>query len=143
MLKNNVIINPNCRILFLSATCAGKKHDKRLADEAGYTFPVGSYIYQDTGFQGFGNAAWVILQPKKKPRGKNLSATDKVLNHRLASARVRVEHAIGEVKRYRIVKERIRNWREGSRNQVMETCCGLHNFRLRFRLWHYYTTCSL
>ena len=142
MLKNNVIINPACRILFLSATCAGKKHDKRVADEAGYTFPEGSYVYQDTGFQGFGEATLVIQQPKKKPRGKELSPEDKVRNRRLASARVRVEHAIGGVKRYRIVKVRIRNWKPGFRDQVMETCCGLHNFRLRFRPW-YYSTCSL
>ena len=142
MLKNNVIINTACRIVFLSTTCEGKKHDKRLADEAGYTFPQGSCVYQDTGFQGFGDATLVILQPKKKPRGKQLSAEDKVHNRHLASARVRVEHAIGGAKRYRIVKERIRNWKQGLRDQVMETCCGLHNFRLRFRPWNY-TTCSL
>jgi len=41
------------------------------------------------------------------------------------------------VKRYRIVKDQIRNWKEGFRDQVMETCCALHNFRLNFRPWHY------
>jgi hypothetical protein len=34
---------------------------------------------------------------------------DKARNRHLASAPVCIEHAIGGVKRYRIVKERIRN----------------------------------
>jgi hypothetical protein len=141
-IKNNVIINAECRIIFLSRTCEGKKHDKRIADEANYHFPVGSYVYQDTGFQGFGDATLVIIQPQKKPRGQELPDTAKAQNHRFSSARIRVEHAIGGAKRYRIVKEQIRNWKSGFRDQVMETCCGLHNFRLRFRPWNY-TTCSL
>jgi hypothetical protein len=55
----------------------------------------------------------------------------------VSSLRVRMEHAIGGVKRYRIVKDKIRNWKEGFRDSVMEICCGLHNFRLNFRSWHY------
>jgi hypothetical protein len=48
-----------------------------------------------------------------------------------------VEHAIGGVKRYRIVKDKIRLLKDGIRDAVMETCCGLHNFRLQYRPWHY------
>ena len=51
--------------------------------------------------------------------------------------RVRMEHAIGGVKRYRIVKDKIRNWKAGFKDAVFETCCGLHNFRLNFRPWTY------
>ena len=47
--------------------------------------------------------------------------------------RVRVEHAIDGVKRYRIVKDTLRNWKADFRDLVCETCCGLHNFRLDFR----------
>jgi hypothetical protein len=35
------------------------------------------------------------------------------------------------------VKDKLRNWKAGFRDLVMETCCGLHNFRLNFRPWHY------
>jgi hypothetical protein len=41
-----------------------------------------------------------------------------------------VLNLIGRVKRYRMVKEKIRLLKDGIRNTVMETCCGLHNFRL-------------
>lgn len=136
-LKNLVVINLQARILALSPTCEGKKHDKKLADEAADTWPDGSVLFQDTGFQGFGPAGVIIIQPQKKPRGQELSAVDKANNQAISALRIRVEHAIGGVKRYRIVKDTIRNWKQGFRDQVMATCCALHNFRLQFRPWHY------
>ena len=135
--KNNVIIDDICKILFLTPTCEGKKHDKRIADEAGYTFPEGSTVYQDTGFQGFCPEGVLIVQPKKKPKGGELTSDEKAENGRISSIRIRVEHAISGVKRCRIVKDKLRNWKAGFRDLVMETCCGLHNFRLCFRPWHY------
>jgi hypothetical protein len=131
------MINTACKILFLTATVEGKRHDKKLADESNYTLPAGSHLAQDTGFQGFGLTEVTILQPKKKPRGGELSDLDKHINEWHSSLRIRVEHAIGGVKRYRIVKDKIRNWKDGFRDSVMEICCGLHNFRLNFRPWHY------
>ena len=65
----------------------------------------------------------------------------------IAGIRVRIEHAIGSVKRYRIVKDKSRNWKPGFRDLVVDICCGLHNFRLNFRPWHYkpitYLNCLL
>ena len=52
-IKNNVLINMLCKILFLTDTVEGKRHDKKLADESGYQLPPGSKLGQDTGFQGF------------------------------------------------------------------------------------------
>jgi len=136
-IKNIVIINEQCKIILLTLTCEGKKHDKKVSDEAGFSLPSGSCLYQDTGFQGFALEGVTIVQPKKKPRGKELTQGEKDSNHQISSIRVRVEHAIGGVKRYRIVKDKIRNWKDDFRDQVMETYCGLHNFRLEFRPWHY------
>ncbi len=123
----------------MTDTVFGKKHDKRLADEAGYTVPEGSLLYQDTGFQGFSIEGVTIIQPKKKPKGGELTSEEKENNRLISSIRIRIEHAIGGVKRFRIVKDKIRNWKAGFRDAVMETCCGLHNLRLNFRPWHYQT----
>jgi hypothetical protein len=138
-LKNIVLITALCKIIFLTRTCEGKKHDKKATDEAAYELPEGSNLYQDTGFQGFSLAGVVIIQPKKKPHGQELTAEDKESNRLISKVRIRVEHAIGGVKRYRIVKDKLRNWKHDFRDKVMETCCGLHNFRLNFRPWHYDT----
>jgi hypothetical protein len=136
-IKNVVIINEQCKIVLLTLTCEGKKHDKKVSDEAGFELPSGSCLYQDTGFQGFALEDVLIVQPKKKPKGKELTQEDIDCNRQISSVRVRVEHAIGGVKRYRIVKDKIRNWKDDFRDQVMATCCGLHNFRLDFRPWNY------
>lgn len=136
-LKNITLNDAECKIRFLSVTVEGKKHDKKVADEQAYQLPAGSRLLQDTGFQGFDVPEVRIVQPKKKPRGQPLSDLDKHCNQWIGSLRVRAEHAIGGVKRYRIVKDWIRNWKPGFRDSVLALCCGLHNFRLNFRPWHY------
>jgi hypothetical protein len=131
------VIDDTCQICFLSATYEGKANDKILAELEGYRLPPGSYLDQDRGFQGFVLADVTMIQPKKKPRGGELTPPEKATNRRISSIRIRIEHAIGGVKRYRIVKDKIRLLKDGIRDTVMETCCGLHNFRLQYRPWHY------
>jgi hypothetical protein len=89
------------------------------------------------GVQGFVLAGVTIVQPKKKPRGGELTPPEKATNRRLSSLRIRIEHAIGGVKRDRRVKDNIRLLKDGLRETMMETCCGLHNYRLQYRPWHY------
>lgn len=136
-IKNNVLVNPQAKILLLTPTCEGTRHDKKIADETGLILPRGSSLCQDIGFQGFVLPGVTILQPVKKPRGKELTPEQKESNRQISSLRIRVEHAIGGVKRYRIVKDQVRARKDNFRDRVMETCCGLHNFRLNFRPWHY------
>jgi hypothetical protein len=131
------VIDESCHICFLSDTYEGKLHDKSLADLTGYTLPPGSYLYQDMGFQGFVLAGVTMVQPKKKPRGGELTPLEKAINRRISAMRIRIEHAIGGVKRYRMVKDKIRLLKDGIRDTIMETCCGLHNFRIQYRPWHY------
>jgi DDE superfamily endonuclease len=130
-----LIVDEVGRVWCLSITDEGRCHDKRLADSEPYDLPAGSSLYQDMGFQGFAIDDIIIIQPKKKPRGGELTAEEKEENRRINSIRVLIEHVISSVKRYRIVKEKLRLWREHVQDMVMETCCGLHNFRLRFRPW--------
>ena len=75
-----------------------------------------------------------ILVPMKKPRGK-LTLEQQRANQALHHRRLRIEHVNSSVKRCRIVKDRIRLWKEGVRDVVMEICCALHNFRVRLTPW--------
>jgi hypothetical protein len=135
--KNLLVIDETCPIGFLSATYEGTVHDKTLAELEGYTLPHGSCLYQDRGFQGFILNGITIVQPKKKPRRGELPPPEKAYNRAIASIRIRIEHTIGSVKRYRMVKDKIRLLKDGIRDTIMETCCGLHNFRLQYRPWTY------
>jgi hypothetical protein len=133
--KNNLITERRRggKVKFLSQTVEGKRHDKKLADDEAYEFPEGSKLWQDTGFQGYEPEHVTIFQPKKKPRGKELTPEEKEHNQKLASERVIVEHHIGGVKRSRIVHDTFRNRKDKYVDLVMETACGLHNFRVSQR----------
>jgi hypothetical protein len=47
-------------------------------------------------------------------------------NHELHHRRLRIEHVNSSVKHCRIVKDRLRLWKEGVCDLVMELCCALH-----------------
>jgi DDE superfamily endonuclease len=76
-----------------------------------------------------------ILMPTKKPRGAELPLEQQRTNQALHHRRLRIEHVNSSVKRCRIVKDRIRLWKEGVRDLVMELCYTLHNFRMRLHSW--------
>jgi DDE superfamily endonuclease len=135
-LKNLLVINETCHVCFLSHTYEGKAADQSMAELVGDTLPPGSCLSQEKGFQGFFLPGITIVQPKKTPRGGELTPPAKATNRRIASIRIRIEHAIGGVKRYRMVKDNIRLLTDGIRDSMMETCCGLHHFRLQYRPWH-------
>jgi hypothetical protein len=56
---------------------------------------------------------------------------NQVLNRR----RLRIEHVNSSVRRCRIVKDRLRLWKKGIRDRVLELCCALHNFWVRLTPW--------
>jgi hypothetical protein len=131
-----IVISDKCtrKIKTLSPTCPGQKHDKKLADEHGVTFPPGSKLWKDTGFQGYEPEHVQTFQPKKKPKGGELTAPERADNALISSQRIGVEHSIGGAKVYHIVRDVFRNIRAGFDDLVMETACGLHNLRLDYPL---------
>jgi hypothetical protein len=60
---------------------------------------------------------------------------EQLANQELHHRRLRIEHVNSSVKRCRIVKDRLRLWKTGIRDLVMELCCALHNFRVRLSPW--------
>jgi DDE superfamily endonuclease len=133
--KNVVLVDKQLIIAFLSQTHPGTVHDKRIADATPYPLPHGSHLLQDLGFLAFTLEGVIIEMPIKKPRGGELTPEQKQTNRALAQRRVAIEHVNSSVKRCRILKDVCRLLRSGTRDQVMEICCALHNFRLRLDPW--------
>jgi hypothetical protein len=73
--------------------------------------------------------------PTQKPRGGELTLAQHLANQVLHQRRLRIEHVTSSVKRCRMVKDRIRLWKAGVRDLVMELCCALHNVRVRLHPW--------
>jgi hypothetical protein len=131
--KNNVITDKRSKkIKGLSPTVFGKKHDKKLADQEQYRFPPGSRLWKDTGYQGYEPEGVITYQPKKKPKGGQLTQAEKTQNQIISSERIGVEHSIGAVKVFHIVRDIYRNHKQDFEDLIMETACGLHNLRLDF-----------
>jgi len=67
--KNLLLVNENTRrVVYLSATVDGKKHDKKLADESQISYPKNASLTQDTGFQGYQPPEVLVQQPKKSKK---------------------------------------------------------------------------
>ena len=83
--KNLLIINDGCKVVLLTASFEGRIHDKRIADSTEYDLlPRGRVLYQDTGFQGFCLPGLSIIQPTKKPRGRELTASEQAANRAIS-----------------------------------------------------------
>lgn len=125
-MKNNLLCTPNLRILWLSKTYEGSVHDKKIMDEKPLKLKAGflSHYPQDV----------IIHMPVKKPKGRQLTDQQKEKNRKISSFRVLVEHAIGGVKKYRIIKDRFRCRKFAFDDQVMLIACGLHNLRISLRM---------
>ena len=120
----------------LAQTCPCLQvHAFLFASRYTYPLPAGSQLLQDLGFLAFRLPEVEILMPTKKPRGQELTLDQQAANQALHCRRLRIEHVNSSVKRCRIVKDRIRLWKEGVRDLVMELCCALHNFRVRLTPW--------
>ena len=132
--KNLVVVNIHSRkVAYLSPTQAGKKHDKKQADEAVIVYPRYATLGKDTGFQGYEPPNVLSWQPKKKPQGRDLEIQDVFRNGVFSAARIVVEHTLAGVKRCHIVKTVFRNTKPGFSDAVMELACALHNLRVHFR----------
>jgi hypothetical protein len=140
-LKNAVIVTATCFIVFVGATLSGAIHDKKLAEQQ-YLSVLNNAkatltLWQDTGYQGFAPQGVTIIQPQKKPKGKELTAAQKERNRQIAAVRIRVEHAIGSTKRYRIVKDECRLRKNQYPHKVFALCAALHNFRVEAKPFIY------
>ena len=73
------------------------------------------------------------LPAEKKPRKAELTDAEKQENQRISRVRVRIEHAIAGIKRARIVKDVLRNTKEGFSDLAIVLTSGLHNLRVEQR----------
>jgi hypothetical protein len=132
---NRLVLNETWQVGFLSHTDAGNGSEKRLAELAGYAVPPGSSLDPARGFPGCCLQDVTRVHPKNTPRGGERTPPERAPKRRIASIRIRLEHAIGGVKRDRIVKDNIRLLTDGIRDAVMEPGCGWQTLRLQYRPW--------
>lgn len=130
--KHLAAVDERKRVLVLTKAREGKLHDKRLHDEdeiAG-AIPDEIPIEVDLGFLGLHKEYDNIHLPHRKPKGAELSTTEKEENRALSQSRVVCENAFAGVKRYNAVSAIYRNRKVGFDDHLMLTAAGLWNFYL-------------
>lgn len=133
--KNVVICNKDKSILYLSPTKNGRKHDFNITKKAGIPqkIPPNKFIYLDTGFQGIKDLVDNpdnIFMTKKKPKNGELTQNEKETNAIISSIRIKVEHAIGGIKRFNCLSHIFRN-KKGQDDNFIYIASGLWNYHLR------------
>ena len=132
MKKSIIAVNEKKRILVVTVTKSGRRHDKRLADKDCLFehIPKEVSVWVDTGFQGILKQHANTLIPKKATRGKLLTCAEKEENRVISSFRVIVENAIAGIKRFKAYADIWRNKIAGLDDQVMRISCGLWNLHI-------------
>lgn len=87
----------------------------------------------DLGFQGFKDLykCLDLKIPNKKPKGGNLTDEQKAENKEIAKERIRVEHSLSGLKRFRILSDRLRIHDIKLYHEIIGLCAGLWNHSLK------------
>jgi hypothetical protein len=128
-MKTQVIVDKSSRKVICTSFCAGKRHDFRIFKESETQINGDITVQTDTAYVGIGKIHANSLLPKKKSKKNPLTKEDKTRNRHISSERVSNEHAVGFIKRFRILSERYRNRRKrfGLRFNLIAGIC---NFEL-------------
>jgi hypothetical protein len=131
--KTLVISSSSTEILFVSRAYVGKEHDYALLKAE---FPCLTPWFKnftvrlDSGYQGFQNdyECKKSYLPHKKSKKKELTEGQKSDNQEAARERIKVEHSIGGLKRYRILSDRVRIKDFILFDEIIGVCAGLWNY---------------
>jgi len=130
--RKNVVANDDkLRILYLSESKSGRRHDKKMAAKMGvHNIPNETAIWADSGFQGLQKEHPSVVIPTKKTKGKTLTQKEKEDNRIVSGIRVLSEHAIAGIKRMNSTTHVYRNKKENVDDKFMLIASGIWNYHL-------------
>ena len=111
-MKSLVVVDKADKSVICTAFANGKCHDFNLYKRAKIRANPEIAVKTDTGFIGITKIHANSVLPRKRSKNKPLTKEDKKNNRQISSDRVANEHAIGFVKRFKILAERYRNRRK-------------------------------
>lgn len=114
----------------VSKSHKGRVHDFKIR-KGERLLPRGSVKIADSGYQGWQKLQSNVCIPIKKRKDRPLSKEDRSYNRKLASFRMRVEHAIRRIKVFKIMSCTYGNFQK-KHNLVFNIIAGLVNMRLGF-----------
>ncbi len=133
MKKTLVISDEKRRILIMTPSKSGRRHDKRLADKEHLThvIPFTVTIWTDTGFKGIQDQHPNVVMPKKATKHHPLTEEERKENRLISGIRVLSEHAIRGFKRFKAASDTLRNRIAEMDDLMNRAAAGLWNFHLQ------------
>jgi len=124
-MKAQIIVDKRTRAIVATTTSSGKTHDFTLFKQSKTHIKKETKIKTDTGYLGMKKLHANTEHPIKNSKHHRLTEDEKRYNHILSSQRVANEHAIGYLKRFKIIAERYRNRRKryGLRVNLLAGIC--------------------
>jgi DDE superfamily endonuclease len=128
--KTEVIITEDKKIVYVSDSHEGSKHDLSIRRESrqfeqGHLYADGAYIGYDKEHKG------VLDFPYRKPKGRELDEEEKEYNRGISRFRVRIEHVFGQLKIFKSLSERYRYLRDDYNNKF-QIIAGINNLKTGF-----------
>ena len=111
-MKTQVVIDKKTRKVICTFFGNGKRHDFGIFKDSRTHIRKEIQVETDTGFVGITKIHANSRLPKKRSKKNPLTKEDKKRNTEISSSRATNEHAIGFIKRFKIVAERYRNRRK-------------------------------
>lgn len=111
-IKAQLIIHYDSLQILSTAFCKGKVHDFQLFKKYRKKLKEHVFLLVDKGYQGLKRLNIPYLMPFKASKKRPLILLQKWFNVEISRRRIRVEHVIGKLKRFKILAERYRNRRK-------------------------------
>ncbi len=132
--KNQITINLKGEIIHKPPHSSGRRNDFAILKIKHPVLSEELMVFYDLGYLGvekdFPDQTSVL--PYKKKRGKELTISQKEWNKLQSKIRIKVEHAISKIKKFRISSDTFRN-RLCRYDMISDIVCGLINFKIRWK----------
>lgn len=133
-IKNQITVNQAGQIIHKPPHSPGRRNDYAILKIKHPELPEELMVFYDLGYLGvekdFPEQASIL--PYKKRSGKELTITQKEWNRSQSKIRIKVEHVISQIKKFRINCDTFRN-RLCRYDAISDIVCGLINFKVQWK----------
>ncbi len=132
--QNQITINLKGKIIHKPPHSSGRRNDFAILKTKHPVLPDELMVFYDLGYLGvekeFPKQTSVL--PYKKKKGKKLTDSQKEWNKLQSKIRIKVEHAISRIKKFRINSDTFRN-RLCRYDAISDIVCGIVNFKIKWK----------
>ena len=132
--KNQITINLKGEIIHKPPHSPGRRNDYGILKVKHPALSQELIVFYDLGYLGVEKdfPDQISILPYKKKKGKELLDYQKEWNKIQSKIRIKVEHAISKIKKFRISSDTFRN-RLCRYDIISDIVCGLVNFKIRWK----------